>query len=631
MFEKSYSLRTILIGLLLAFAIIPIVIISSYAIYSYQQMAEKEQVGRINGSQRELQAFIDEIQENLLHDLKKFKTDNTFMYYVSLSDTSEAKRIMSHWLKRSSGAALRLYNRSGFLEISLIKNKKNKIRDISSMQRSIYNLNKPSKNSLDKKTFLYTMERVSDQSRFYITTKLISRSGRFVGYIQESFHAKSKNTKELGEKMNVAIINATPNNIMLSSIDKISAQDKAEFLKNSKTKDKTFVANFNSLPHVFKKVPFKWGDMTFNTYIGVSTKVFAEMVKNTQRTFLAFSVVLAAILFILGLLVSEKVIAPISNLVEVLKSKTPGEEKVEVDPGSAKEFRSLAESFNSMSKKVYASQNQLRTKVTDLEGAQVKIKETQTQLVHSAKMASLGQLVAGVAHELNNPIGFMYSNVSFLSKYVKQLISIIDNAEKDPNSIKTLISESDYEYIKKDIDRVVESFREGSQRTRDIVMDLRSFSRLEEAKLKESSLEEGIDSTIKLLKTDIKNRVKINKSYLPVGKVLCYPSQLNQVFMNLISNALQAIDKQGEITISTGYTNEGDVEIKIKDTGSGMSEEVVQRIFEPFYTTKDVGSGTGLGLSLSYGIIQKHNGDIYVKSEPGLGAEFIIHLPKMDS
>ncbi len=625
MIGKSYSLKTILISLFLAFAIIPMGIVSFYALYSYNQMAEQEQLARLAANKREIQSAINGIEKDVRTNINKYKKNSAFAYYISLSEFDVAKKIMISWMSAGKSSSMKLYNRNGYLVVSLVRNKKNKVIDISAKQKNIYNLNEAYKKSLEDKTYFHSYERKPQESSFYITSKVFAPNGRFVGYIQESSNANNETIKGIGSRVEAKIINAQDGKILLSSFGEMSEKDKKTFVSKL-DKKKAFSLEVANEPYIFKSYSMGWGESQFDVYLGVSKKIFKKMISNAKRTFMVYAACLSALLFILSLLITDKVIRPVSVLVDVLKNKTLGEEEIQVSSDSATEFRVLTESFNEMSKKVYGAQSQLRGKVTDLEEAQSKVKETQSQLVHSAKMASLGQLVAGVAHELNNPIGFMYSNTSFLSKYVNQLVTIIDQSSADPKIIEQLKEEADYEYIKKDIGRIVESFKEGSQRTKDIVLGLRNFSRLEEAKLKEVKLEDGIDSTIKLLESQTKNKIKIIKSYQPVGFILCYPSQLNQVFMNLLSNAIQAIDGTGEIVVKTLKTNEV-IEIKIKDSGSGMTEEVVQRIFEPFYTTKDVGKGTGLGLSLSYGIVQKHKGDIYVKSEPGLGTEFVIHLP----
>ena len=287
-----------------------------------------------------------------------------------------------------------------------------------------------------------------------------------------------------------------------------------------------------------------------------------------------------------------------------------------------------------MSLNVYRTRKDLKSKIKELEKANQNLKEAQTQLVQSAKMTSLGQLVAGVAHELNNPISFIYSNTSHLREYSEKLFKIIEEIEKHPENHKQIKETYEYDYIQKDLPLLIKSCQEGAQRTRDIVLGLRNFSRLEESQLKEIDLNESIDMTLELLKGETKNRIKIHRQYEPIPLVHCYASQVNQVVMNILTNAVHAIDGSGDIWISTqgikaSSSEVGKVQISILDSGIGMSSEIVEKIFEPFFTTKEVGKGTGLGLSISYGIIQNHGGDIKVKSEPNAGTEFIITIPIM--
>ena len=242
-------------------------------------------------------------------------------------------------------------------------------------------------------------------------------------------------------------------------------------------------------------------------------------------------------------------------------------------------------------------------------------------------MASLGQLVAGIAHELNNPISFIYSNMTHLKDYSEKLIGIVKKADRKIDLTKEK-EDAEFDYITKDLPKLIHSCQEGARRTRDIVVGLRNFSRLEEAKVKEVDIHSGIDDTLALLEGEFQSRVKIEKKYdKDMPKILCYPSQLNQVFMNVLSNAAHAISAEGTITIKTKAISSNKVEIRIKDTGKGMDEETREKIFDPFFTTKGVSRGTGLGMSISYGIIQKHGGDIQVTSKLNRGTEFIIQLP----
>ncbi|MEM9896707.1 MAG: ATP-binding protein [Bacteroidota bacterium] len=269
-----------------------------------------------------------------------------------------------------------------------------------------------------------------------------------------------------------------------------------------------------------------------------------------------------------------------------------------------------------------------------------KLKDTQGQLVHSEKMASLGQLTAGIAHEINNPINFVFNGIDSMRRNLEDLSIILDKYElldtqnsKDAliAEIKAAKTEIEYDELRKDLDSLVDDIKEGAVRTIEIVKGLRVFSRLDEEDMKEANINECLDATLVLLKNKTKNRITVNKSYdAELPEILCYPGQLNQVFMNIINNAIQAIPEErenAEISVATTVTDFG-ISISLKDNGTGMSEEVRKRIFEPFFTTKPVGVGTGLGMSISYGIIEKHQGKLRVESEYGVGTEFIIDLPK---
>ena len=265
-------------------------------------------------------------------------------------------------------------------------------------------------------------------------------------------------------------------------------------------------------------------------------------------------------------------------------------------------------------------QKELTKERNDLKQALADLKATETQLVHSEKMAGLGKLVAGVAHELNNPIGFIYANMAHFSRYFGLLKSICERAS---------LSDDDTEQAEKafsTLDRLIASCSNGSQRIKEIVLGLRLFSRLDEAERKSVDLHEGIDSTLTLLEHQMKDRITVEKNYGPLPLVECFAGQLNQVFMNLLTNAVDATEGEGTITITTHA--EGDtISIAFTDTGSGISEDARTKIFDPFFTTKDIGKGTGLGLSISYGIVEKHGGKIEVKSEPDQGTTFTITLP----
>lgn len=261
-----------------------------------------------------------------------------------------------------------------------------------------------------------------------------------------------------------------------------------------------------------------------------------------------------------------------------------------------------------------------------------KLEEAHHQLLQSEKMASIGSLAAGVAHEINNPIGFVASNTGNLAAYIEDLFRIIDAyrqelIQHDPNPKSDALSrELDIEFIREDIKSLLLENKDGIDRVKRIVQDLKDFSHVDHGEWIVSNLHQGLDSTLNIVNNELKYKAELEKQYGNIPPILCIASQLNQVFMNLLINAAHAIDKHGKITIATGVKDE-EIFIRITDTGCGIPKENLVRIFDPFFTTKPVGKGTGLGLSLSYGIVKRHGGRIAVESELGLGTSFIVWLP----
>ena len=272
------------------------------------------------------------------------------------------------------------------------------------------------------------------------------------------------------------------------------------------------------------------------------------------------------------------------------------------------------------------------SKMTD---AFEQLKSAQSKLVESEKMASLGVLTAGVAHEINNPVNFISAGVESLNENydeIKNALFQIKQSEKikDAEARLATIDKSiralNIDVLLPEMEDLIGSIKSGASRTTEIVKGLRNFTRLDEDDMKIANVEEGIDNTLVILNNRVKDRIKVIKEYGHLSLLMCFPGQLNQVFMNIIFNATDAIADKGEIKIKT-WEEGGKAMISIADSGSGMNETVRSKIFEPFFTTKAVGKGTGLGLSISYGIIEKHKGTIEVKSELGKGTEFIIKLP----
>jgi signal transduction histidine kinase len=295
------------------------------------------------------------------------------------------------------------------------------------------------------------------------------------------------------------------------------------------------------------------------------------------------------------------------------------------------------------------SEAQLREQTLQLQQALQELKHTQAQLVQSEKMSALGQMVAGVAHEINNPINFIHANINYTEQYIIDMLRLLSiyakNYPNPPSEIQSEFKNLDLDFIISDLPKILSSMKKGSDRIRSIILSLRNFSRLDESEIKQVNVHEGIDSTLLILQNKLEPKqgipaIKIIKEYGNLPLIECYAGQLNQVFFNIFNNAIEAIDEilekrfaenssfSPQIRISTEFLESDEILIRIADNGSGMTENEIRQIFNPFFTTKPVGKGTGLGLAICYQIVvEKHKGILKCKSEPGQGTEFWIQIP----
>lgn len=293
-----------------------------------------------------------------------------------------------------------------------------------------------------------------------------------------------------------------------------------------------------------------------------------------------------------------------------------------------------------------AREAELQSRHDELQTTYERLASTQEQLLQSEKMASIGQLAAGVAHEINNPVGYVHSNLGTLQEYVDSLLALLDayasalqgDARQDDarpdegqagkrEALQAMRSRLDIDFIIGDVPQLLAESREGIERVTKIVQDLKDFSRIgPDEPMRPSDIQKGLESTLNIVWNDLKYKVRVEKYYGRLPLVECHASEINQVLMNLLINAGQAIHERGTLVLATG-ADDGEVWISISDSGCGIPDEVLQRIFDPFYTTKPIGRGTGLGLAICYSIIAKHHGRIEVSSRLGVGSTFRVVLP----
>ena len=416
------------------------------------------------------------------------------------------------------------------------------------------------------------------------------------------------------------------------SLSRENEKQKAVALLNNEAKELANAGGsaLNSLISLSKINSFKAADRASDTFYAIRNFTIVVLVGT-----IIISILLATALV-------KRITDPIAQLERAAGYVAKGDYKISLSIDSHDEIGSLGNSFLQMAKSLKEAREKiehnaaaLKKQNEELEATMKQLKETENQLVQSEKMASLGQLTAGVAHEINNPVNFVMANVNPLRNDINDMLEVVkkydeiikkNNLEEKFSEIDKVKENLEYSTLLTEIQNLLKGIEEGGKRTADIVKGLRNFSRLDEDEMKLANINDGIESTLLMLNNEFKNRVNVEKQYGLIPEIYCFPGKLNQVFMNILSNAGQAIEDSGHIFITTSH-DEDNIFISIKDDGYGMTNETKNKMFDPFFTTKDVGKGTGLGLSISYGIIKDHNGEIKVHSEMEKGTEFIITLP----
>lgn len=626
------SLRQTLAIYFLPISVIPLLVISIYAVQVFRRNTTEILVTRAASERDAILAELDRLETDLLEQARARGNEPALLAAVRSGNRKSVLSVLEAFRARGpiraytlSGKFLAASEPPGSTRVPYIP--KEGIRDVRKKTETIGRFTAPDGNGL----------------LYLVRTLIRPKDGKAVGILEEEhrfgqsalMEVKSRRQVDvvlLNEKLAVVAASFALPNEVVKSLSGLALRP--EFHRpNTPTivrlGQERYAAFLYPLPDKRARLG-AWGFV--GLFLSMTTLDTAVDSLTWAVIYLAvlFSLVAALLVFVL----SNRLVRPIEALVAAMKRVKAGRVSQIPDLQSADEIEYLVRSFNDMARNISEAKKALELRLQELHRANQEIKQTQSTLIQSAKMASLGQIVAGVAHELNNPIGFIYSNMHHLIEYlgkIKELLGAYQELhdslpEAERSAIEKRIQALDIEFILKDIDDLTKSCLDGAKRTKDIVLGLRLFSRMDEATFKPTDIHEGLRSTLKLLGTQVKDRITVHEEYGELPPVECNLSQLNQVFMNLLSNAAQAIEGKGDIWIRT-YRDGDEAVIEIEDSGQGIAPEAVERIFDPFFTTKKVGEGTGLGLSIAYGLVQKHRGTITVKSKPGVGTRFTISLP----
>ncbi|NCN39792.1 HAMP domain-containing histidine kinase [bacterium] len=670
----------------------PLLALSALLHIFTQKSFDAEVARRAKPEMAALSKNLDTLERSLLRQSRGLSTSDAFKFAAITGATVDLNQEVKAWIQPALFDSVKVYSRHGQLLDTYVRPEAKKL---NSAWQKLFQITETKKKDgrnpaqqatpiAEDKKFGSSSERYKgqnlnsafrsfiagegfwvlrhldyekvDRGQYLITVFRTSydSDNKAIAYIESSVLMDSQKWEHMGlfQGVEFAIVDDRFNAVAASeekflSLVPEAIKDWTQLDRSSETVFPSKSVNFDEYPVDFFFAPLAKAGGETKAWIALGlSRENHVFVQNRILTWgIGITLLLSVVVLALAIMLSDKVTNPIQHLVDaaedVKAGKSVGVLAANVEP--TKEIAYLIERFTEMAMSVQAAKRTLEQKLEELAESNVQLTQMQDQLVQSAKMSSLGQLVAGVAHELNNPIAFIYSNMVQARQYLenmKQMDATIEELkvhlnEDERKKLEDTLAEIEWEFVQEDMSDIVQSCLEGSVRVKDIVLGLRNFSRIDKGQMIEADINQALQNTAKLLSGQTKNRVEVDWTLCGDAFVKCNISQVNQVFMNIMANAIQAIDGEGVLIVSTeNILRNGSefMKIKIQDNGQGMSPETIEKIFDPFFTTKSVGKGTGLGLSIVYGIIQKHGGFIDVSStvfpDPMHGSIFEIYLPK---
>lgn len=609
------SLRSVLIAWFLFFSLVPVLVVTFLLIRSFDSTYRRETEFRLVSVVQEIESRLISDQKFLLDSLVLW-TAGSYLKPVLSSQGEKQASLILNLIKDRSIDSLAIYSRDGILRVSYQKDESGRWVPFPSLKSSqTFYLPKDQQRKVQASRPYFAIKTYPKRKVMFSIFQRIQNQNNIIVEVSKNIHLSDFDLMRSRRQVDLMLLDGNHRTILSNWVE---APSRLSFFKDlASSSDGLISRDIAGAEKLILLKKIKWGESDL-ILLAISPKQNWNEAISQVRFYVSMVLISITVILILAVFsVTSNIIDPLKNLLGVTRKILYENASVQLEAGPYDEITSLSQAIMELSRNIHIAQDQLLKKIEQL-------RETQGQLVQSEKLNSLGLLVAGIAHEINNPIGYIYSNIQPLKQHFVEIRAALEQQAKgalDPN----------LQYIFDDIPKLIQSFEDGSLRIKKIIEGLRTFSRHSADSSESVSVRQLLESTLVLLSHEIKARNIDVKTVMDSDfNVRGNMTELSQVLLNIMMNSVQAIGQKGQIhlRVTNGLLGQiPAVAIEIQDSGPGISREIQSRIFEPFYTTKSPGEGTGLGLSISYGIIQKHLGQIVVNSVEGEGAAFTVLLP----